>query len=91
MSRTTYNLESLERHGVSPGDVDEAMATGIWEELPSSERGNDRLMFIGFTASGRLLEVGVEYFDDMEHVFHANDATNHYRHIFRQRTGNSWA
>lgn len=47
-----------------------------YEELKPSERGNDRLMFVGWTQSGRILEVGIEYFDgdDREHVFHAMDA-----------------
>jgi len=88
MTKLTYNFDSLDRHGIAILDVDEVMATGIWEEMPPSERGNARLMFIGFTSSGRLLEIGVEYFDedDIEHVFHTDDATRHYRIIFKNRT-----
>ncbi len=88
MIKTTYNLDSLDRHGISTADADDVIATGIWEELAPSEKGNDRLMFVGFTSSGRLLEVGVEYFDadNLEHVFHADDATSHYRVIFNKRT-----
>jgi len=43
-------------------------------------------MFVGFTAAGRLLEVGIEYFDEeeREHIFHANDATTYYRHLFER-------
>jgi hypothetical protein len=84
MTETTYNLESLDRHGVLPEEADDVLATGIWEEMPPSERGNERLMFVGFTASGRLLEVGIEYFDheEREHIFHANDATTYYRKLF---------
>ena len=69
--------------------MDDVIATGIWEELGPSARGNERLMFIGFTSSGRLLEIGVEYFDDknLEYVFHADDATTHYKKIFKQRIG----
>ena len=87
MYRLTYNFDSLNRHGVSIANVDEVIGTGIWEELPLSVRGNERLMFIGFTSNGRLLEIGVEYFDDnqIEHVFHADDATNRNRIIFRNR------
>lgn len=88
MTRNKYNLESLDRHGVSPADADEVIATGIWEEMLLSKHGNTRLMFVGFTANGRLLEVAVEYFDDedMEYIFHANDATRYYRALFRKRT-----
>jgi uncharacterized DUF497 family protein len=88
MAKTTYNFESLDRHGISQADIDEVLASGIWEEMQPSERGNERLMFVGFTSGGRLLEAGVEYFDDedREHIFHADDATNHYGQIFEKRT-----
>jgi uncharacterized DUF497 family protein len=86
MTKVLYNRESLNRHGVTEAEADEVVATGIWNELTSSERGNDRLMFVGFTSGGRLLEVGVEYFDskNMEYVFHADDATRHYRALFKK-------
>ena len=87
MTRITYNFDSLNRHEIGPPDIDEVMASGIWEEMPPSIHGNSRLMFIGFTSSGRLLEVGVEYFDyeDREHVFHTNDATSHHKQVFEKR------
>ncbi len=87
--KIVYNFESLDRHGISVEDADEVVATGIWEELIPSKRGKERLMFVGFTANGRLLEVGVEYFDDssIEYFFHAQDATTRYRDIFRRKTG----
>jgi uncharacterized DUF497 family protein len=88
MTRTTYNVGSLDRHGISKADVDDVLATGVWREMTPSERGNERLMFVGFTANGRLLEVGVEYFDqeDLEHVFHGNDATSPSIDFFQERT-----
>jgi hypothetical protein len=87
MAKTTYNQESLDRHNISRAEADEVLATGIWDEMSGSERGNDRLMFVGFTASGRLLEIGVEYFDDedREHVFHGNDATACYRKLYETK------
>lgn len=87
MTRTAYNFESLNRHGISVYESDEVIAHGIWFEIEPSERGNNRLMFVGFTAEGRLLEVGIEYFDDedLEHIFHANDATESYRKLFSDR------
>lgn len=88
MSKLTYNFDSLNRHNISIADIDEVLGTGIWEELTPSKRGYERLMFIGFTSEGRLLEVGIEYFDDnnIEHVFHADDASRRYRIIFENRT-----
>lgn len=88
MTKTTYNKDSLSRHGVSEEEADEVLARGVWFPLDPSERGNDRLMFVGFTLAGRLLEVGVEYFDaeDREHIFHANDAAEPYRKAMEQRT-----
>jgi len=86
--KTTYNDESLKRHKVLHSEVDEVLFSAIWEEIPPSERGNNRLMFVGFTAEGRLLEIGVEYFDDQdrEHVFHAREATKASRDFFTRRT-----
>jgi hypothetical protein len=92
VAKITYNFESLERHGISPLDFDEVLACGIWDEMAPSQRGNARLMFVGFTSNGRLLEVGVEYFDDedREHVFHADDANVQRRLEFEKRT-KAWA
>jgi hypothetical protein len=89
MVKTLYNHESLNRHRVTTADADEVIATGTWDELTPSECGNDRLMFVGFTSEGGLLEIGVEYFDneDIEYVFHASDATRHYRTLFKKRMG----
>jgi uncharacterized DUF497 family protein len=86
MARTTYNFESLDRHGVSVGDADDVLMSDTWKEMPPTERGNERLMFVGFTSNGRLIEAGVEYFDDedREHVFHANDVTDHYKQVFER-------
>jgi hypothetical protein len=79
---TRYNLQSLRKHGVTVREVDEVLshlATRILD-LPSGRDGNHRAMFIGFTANGRLLEVGVEDgSEDMDYVFHAAEATRSYR------------
>jgi hypothetical protein len=58
----------------------------VWEELGPSERGNDRVMFVGFSQDGRLVEVGVEYFDEQseEWVFHADIATAKYKKLFEK-------
>lgn len=87
MTKTVYNFESLDRHGVSVEDTDEVIEAGVWKTMIPSKRGNERLMFVGFNANGRLLEVGVEYFDndDIEYIFHAQDVTTRYRRVFEKR------
>jgi hypothetical protein len=44
-------------------------------------------MFVGFAEDGRLIEVGVEYFDkqEKERVFHADLATLKYQKLFKKR------
>jgi uncharacterized DUF497 family protein len=40
-----------------------------------SDRGNPRRMWIGYTLTERILEVGVEYMNnDIEHIYHARKA-----------------
>jgi len=83
---TKYLKDELAKHGVTPKDADFVLRSqiSIWEDMGPSKHGNDRLMFVGFSAGGRLLEVAVEYFDeeDIELVFHANDATPKYKKLF---------
>jgi hypothetical protein len=54
--------------------------------MNKSARGFERAMIVGFTNSGRLLEVGVELFlnDDL-HYFHADDATKVYQRKYELR------
>ncbi|MBX9772428.1 MAG: hypothetical protein K2X29_13720 [Candidatus Obscuribacterales bacterium] len=76
----TYQTDNLKTHGVTVLEVDEVLnhPRTIWLDLGSSRNGNDRLMFIGLTKSGRILEVGIELVDDNEHVFHAMTAGKKY-------------
>lgn len=80
----TYQRENLLKHDVTVQEVDEAITNSLVSlELPPSRAGNNRVMFVGFTMDGRLLEVGVEYLSEYdEHVFHAMDATREYRKLF---------
>lgn len=83
--RTTYNHESLDKHGITEEEADEVYATGKDFDLPPSGDGNDRIMVVGLTAIGRLLEVGIEYFPSGdEHIFHASEATKQYRQLFER-------
>ena len=76
--RITFNLSNLRKHNVSCEEVLEVFNSemSLTEDLVPSRRGNDRRLIIGWTCLGRVLEVGVEYFEyeDREHIFHAQDA-----------------
>ncbi|MBX9690255.1 MAG: hypothetical protein K2X27_26315 [Candidatus Obscuribacterales bacterium] len=87
----TFEEENLRKHGVSQSEIQEVFASDLSyaEDLEPSERGNDRAMIIGWTYSGRILEIGIEYFEteDREHVFHAMDAGKAYKKDFLERIG----
>ena len=82
----TYDDDNLAKHKVSRDEVDEVLDGSMTaqSELAASDRGNQRVMLIGFTLHGRLLEVGIEFFANRDHVFHANDATEKYRQEFER-------
>jgi len=82
----SYDDDNLAKHKVSHDEIDEVLDTDlrIECEMTPSDRGNERVMLVGFTLGGRLLEIGIEFFDDHEHCFHANDATKQYRRKFEQ-------
>jgi len=84
---TTCDWQNLEKHGVTTDEVDEVLFNDPLDfDLEPSKDGNDRILFIGFTYAGRLLEVGVEYLhEEDEHIFHGMDATKHYRNAFEKR------
>ena len=76
----TQNTENLAKHNVTAIEVDEVLSDPrtIWLDLGPSRDGNDRLMFIGLTKGGRVLEVGIELIGEGEYVFHAMAASEHY-------------
>ena len=79
----TFNKESLVRHRVSVNECLEVvmnpLSVPLTEEIHSS-RGNPRELYIGFTFTGRLLEVGVEYMaGDRWHVYHAKRPNSYNR------------
>jgi uncharacterized DUF497 family protein len=87
--KVTYNYRNLARHKVSPMEVDQVADEDTTIEclVPPSNRGNERLMLVGFTKNYRLLEIGVEffYYEDRMHIFHANDANKHYQQEYRKQ------
>jgi len=83
----TYDDENLEKHGLSRDDADELLETDIKieEPMPNSERGNARVMLIGFNSIGQLLEIGIEVFSiNRIHVFHGKKANKRHRALFEQ-------
>ena len=86
--KTTYNYESLDKHGVTEQEADEVYATGMNFDLEPNADGNDRIMVVGWTSNGRLLEIGIEYLaNGDEHIFHTSNATTPYRDKFKKGTG----
>jgi hypothetical protein len=83
----TYSLSSLRKHSVTISELIEVLAGDPMDfDLPEGLNNSTRVMFVGFTYAGRLLEIGIEYlFDESEHVFHAMDATRYYREAFGRR------
>ncbi len=74
----SYNVRNLQRHNVSTDEIVEVLRSPLTLtlELPPSNRGNYRVMWIGFTLNLRRLEIGIEYLPgDHDHAFHAMDAT----------------
>jgi len=59
----------------------EALADPCVVEVEESESksGNPRIMWVGKTHLERLLEVGFEYLEDKDWIYHANSAQNKYR------------
>lgn len=73
------HLTANYRSGITNEEVEDAIFEGTEFELAPSDRGNDRLMYVGWTQAGRLIEVGVEFRSKTEWlVFHAMNATKQY-------------
>jgi hypothetical protein len=49
-------------------DLTEAM------DFDESKKGNPTVMYVGYTKSERMLEVGVEFLENAEHVYHVSCA-----------------
>ena len=88
---TSFEEDNIRKNGVSHREIQEVFESDLSyaDDLEPSERGNDRAMIIGWTFLGRILEIGIEYFEseDREHIFHAMDAGKNYKNDFLRRTG----
>lgn len=82
----SYDYKNLAKHNVSCDEIDEVLDCDrrIELEIQPSIRGNQRIMLVGFTLQARLLEVGIEFLPDRDHIFHADDATKKYKSKFEQ-------
>lgn len=89
MPDTTYEDSQLAKHEVTRSEIQQVFASELTyaEDLDPSVRGNTRAMIIGWTYEGRILEIGIEYFEDedREHIFHAMDAGKKYKNDFEDR------
>lgn len=83
----SFDERNLAKHRVSMAEVLEVFASdwSFAELLESNRDGNERMMVIGWTFAGRVLEVGVEHIGESEHVFHARDASKTYVREFERR------
>ncbi len=73
----TFNLDSLKRHKISKTQCLRVLADPLkryYDDLPS-KRDNPRRIWVGHTFGDRQLEIGIEYFVDHDHVYHAQKAT----------------
>jgi len=90
--KASFDDNNLRKNGVDRSEILQVFESDltIAFDLEPSGRGNDRAMIVGWTYAGRVLEIGIEYFEDdeREHIFHAMDAGKEYKREFRRRLGN---
>lgn len=71
----SFNNNSLSRHNVSQQEILEALEDPYKIEVETGEyESNPTSLWIGKTFTERLLEVGVEYLEDSNHIYHAAKA-----------------
>jgi len=82
-----FNNHSLKRHKVKPLECLQALADPNKKEglISESSNGNPTIIWIGSTMAGRLLEVGVEYLEDMDWIFHADSVGSHYKKLYEKK------
>ena len=82
-----FNNHSLKRHKVKPLECLYALADPNRKEGLIGESNNDNptIIWIGATMTGRLLEVGVEYLEDMDWIYHADSARSHYKKLYENK------
>lgn len=68
---------SFYEHGCREEYVDQVMEYNRWYELHDSERHNPQVMYVGWDDSGKLWEIGIEWYPEGQEdwAFHAQPAT----------------
>lgn len=81
-----FNHDSLDKNGVSEQECLQALADPLKVEVEEDESvsGNPRSIWVGKTHQDRLLEVGVEYLEHTDWIYHANNAQSKYRELYEQ-------
>ena len=75
----SFNDDSLGRHNISHKEVFEALEDPFKIEAEVGEhQGNPTSIWIGKTFTERMLEIGVEYLEDCNHIYHTNKARKQY-------------
>lgn len=84
--RFEFNHDSLLRHDVTEHEIKQAIADPFVIDVEEgfSKSGFPRVMWVGYTESGRLLEVGIEYKENCDFVYHADNAQAKYRQLYHQ-------
>lgn len=82
----SFNDDSFSRHKISHREALEVIRNPSTKSfsLQDSKEGNDCEMYVGFTDSGCLLEIGVEYLDDSDHCFHGQVVSPKFRKLFEE-------
>jgi hypothetical protein len=57
----------------------------IEEPQDPSRAGNPRVLYIGKALTERLLEIGVEFMDEMDYYYHAEVATKEHKKSYESR------
>ncbi len=83
----SFNEDSLKRHKATHEEIEEAIADPLRVEAAYSEskNGNPTTIWVGATLKGRLLEIGIEYMENEDHIYHASSCRNHYQWLYIQR------
>jgi hypothetical protein len=84
-----YNWDSLNRHGVTPEMIDEVLQGSMVSFFSIDEADESCEMFVGYTFTERLLEIGLRYLSpDEVYVFHAQSVSPQYKKLSEQNWNN---
>ncbi len=80
----SFNDLSLKRHNVARWETLQSLEDPLRIEVEQGENaeGNPTSIWVGMTAHVRLLEVGVEYLEDCNHIFHADNCRSHFKAMY---------